>query len=141
MRILKPILSLALLLSVLLAACSLTTGSPTASLAGSEWVLTALNGTPPLEGSQITLSFEEDQAGGGSGCNSYGGEYTIEANDKIAFGPMLMTEMACMDPVGVMDQETAYLQTLAQTAGFEVQEDRLILKNAAGDAILEFEKA
>jgi heat shock protein HslJ len=48
------------------------------------------------------------------------------------------TEMDCTEPVGVMDQETVYLQALRAAARFRVDGDRLDLYDEAGTQILAF---
>ena len=71
-----------LLLAALLAACGTkatptppdTTGSGEATpLAGTEWVLTSLNGESLIEDTEINLYFEEAFLGGSMTCNGYGG--------------------------------------------------------------------
>lgn len=131
-----------LLAALLLAACGQNpgAGNPTGGdIAGYEWKLTELNGSAPIAGRDITLKLENDQAGGSSGCNSYGGQVTLDGS-KVSFKDVSMTEMACMDPAGIMDQETAYLQTLSQAASYQTAGTKLEIKNAAGETILVFSR-
>ena len=44
------------------------------SLVGTEWLLTSLDGEELLYKTEITLEIDEEEAGGSSGCNFYGGE-------------------------------------------------------------------
>ena len=140
----KHFLITLLLLSVLLASCA-QAGQPgssgadkAAQVINREWSLTSLNGQAPLDGSKVTLKLENGQAGGSAGCNSYGGQYTLQGS-QLTFRDLFQTEMACMEPAGVMEQETAFLQTLSQAASFQVSGDQLELKNAAGETILIFQ--
>lgn len=128
-----------ILAALLLAACA--PGSPTgaADPTGVEWKLVEINGKPALAGSNVTLTFEDGKGGGKGGCNSYGGSYRIQGG-SLSFSDLFQTEMACMDPAGVMDQETEYLQTLGQAAGYQISGERLELKNAAGETVLVFQK-
>jgi heat shock protein HslJ len=133
------VLFIALIIAVLLAACALPNGGPAAGSLEGSWTLTSMGGKVPIDGSTTTIKFENGEAGGKSGCNSYGGSYTISGN-KLAFSALMQTEMACMEPQGLMEQESAYLQSLSQTASFSAAGDQLELKNAAGEVTLVFSK-
>lgn len=128
--------------ALLLLACGAvgTTGSGAAAwseLSGSEWLLRSLRGEPPLPGTQATLTFTESGIGGFSGCNQFGGALPgTTVGEESSFE---MTAMACGEPEGVMEQETAYLQALQEAATFRVEEERLTLLDAGGVPLLEFE--
>ncbi|MGQ9598923.1 MAG: META domain-containing protein [Anaerolineae bacterium] len=111
---------------------------PAPSLAGSEWALISLRGQPLLTDTHISLVFEADQAGGFSGCNRYGGPYTVTGAGKLTFPGMSVTLMACLSPEGVMDQEERYLKTLGEAAAYRLTDDRLEVQDAAGETILTF---
>jgi len=125
MRVLVPVIALSLALT----ACGSEDGGNAASLEGVIWVLDAasigeLVDPVPVD-ARVDLSFEDGQAGGTSGCNSYRGGYTVDG-DSLTFGPLAATQMACEPPL--MDLEAAYLAALADVDGFEV--------NAGGDLVL-----
>lgn len=130
-------------ISVLVAACgsdSVADEGPRPSLAGTEWVLTSLNGLPPIAGTRVTLRFEPDgQVGGGAGCNSYGGSYALTA-DTLAFSDMAWTDMACLDPAGVMDQEIAYMQALQAVTWYQMSDRALELGPTEANPTLIFSK-
>ena len=90
-----------------------------------------------LEGTEITATFEsaEGQVKGSAGCNSYFGDYQID-NNKLSFSMMAHTEMYCMDPEGVMEQETEYLRLLSKAKSYEISEGKLRI--TAGSEILIF---
>jgi heat shock protein HslJ len=143
MKTLIRILLLGGLLLTVLAACT-SAPAPSGSfdpadLLNKEWKLTQLNGQPPLEGTQATLRLEQEEsrAGGSTGCNSYGGAYTL-TGDALAFDALFMTEMACMEPVGIMEQEAVYLQALDQVTSARIAGGNLELRNSAGDVLLVF---
>ena len=135
-----------ILIAAIAAGCGIRTGNTTDNpgpdadgLLGVEWTLTAINGAAPLESSTTTLTLENGEAGGSAGCNSYGGKYLVQGR-KLSFEELFNTEMACEAPAGIMEQEMNFLQTLRQTASFEVDGSRLELRNAAGEASLVFER-
>lgn len=110
---------------LLLAMLLLATCSRASALPDGEWQLESLNGNPPVEDTEVTLVFEEERAGGSSGCNSYGGPVEVDG-EKIQFGEMVMTLMACTD-AGVMEQETSYLAALGAVETFKVEGEQLVL--------------
>lgn len=110
-------------------------------LANTSWQLTAFGSagaeTPVVPDSTVTLEFSADgTAGGNTGCNSYGGDYTVE-DDTLSFGEMVSTLMACADEA-VMAQEQAYLQALQSAARFEVAADQLTIWYDEGNSQLNF---
>jgi heat shock protein HslJ len=129
------------LLVALLAACA--TAEPDqspaggATLPGTEWVLTSLTGSTPIEGTQITLNFGEGSLEGSGGCNTYGGSYTA-TGDSLHLSDLYWTEMACLEPEGILDQELAYLNALNSVASYQVDAGRLELYDGAGTQILVF---
>jgi heat shock protein HslJ len=132
-----PLIITALLLAA--SGCS-RGGEQDPPLAGTEWRLVELNGRAPLQETEITLTFEENRAGGNSGCNSYGGEYKRESGGKLEFGEIEQTLMFCMEPEGVMDQETEYTNLLLQAAGYRIADERLEFQDGGGITILEYER-
>ena len=83
------------------------------------------------------MAFSADgTAGGDTGCNSYGGDYTVEG-DTLSFGEMVSTLMACEDQA-VMAQEQAYLAALQSAARFEVAADHLTIWYDEGSSQLTF---
>ena len=124
------VLSLALTFS--LAACSLFEREP--DLEGTSWSLVEVNGEPIVDGTNPSLVFEADRAGGNGSCNSFGGGYNVE-NGKLTFGPIASTLMYCE---GFMDQESAYLAALQEAAGYQIKGGNLQILNADGQVTLTF---
>jgi heat shock protein HslJ len=92
----------------------------------------------PIRGTEIDLNFSEDGTiGGTGGCNNYGGSYETSDN-QLMFSQVFMTEMACMDPAGVMEQESTYLRLLGQIASLQLQGNFLLLQDANGQVLLLF---
>jgi len=102
-----------------------------------EWELVSLNGGPLIEGRGITLRFGEASLEGSGGCNTYGGSYTA-SEDRLSVSGVYATEMACMEPEGIMDQEQAYFQVLNTVTRYRVEGDQLELYDEAGSPILVF---
>jgi heat shock protein HslJ len=129
-----------LALATLLAACAARrTEQPRAEaiLVDSEWELTLLTGKALIEDTQITLSFEQRSLEGSAGCNTYRSNYTATA-DSLRLSDLYWTEIGCMEPEGVLDQEMAYLEALNTVASYRVDAGRLALYDGAGKQILVF---
>jgi|GEM_PF-610986 len=62
-------------------------------------------------------------------------EYSIESG-QLTIGPPIATRMACEGDI--MEQENAVLENLAQAVTYTIQENKLILTNGGGQAVLEF---
>lgn len=127
-------------LSLLLAALPAGCGTPAppgdqASLDGSEWILSKLMGDDLAPGTQITLGFAEGRAGGFAGCNAYGGAYLAGAG-ALSISALEMTAQACVEPLGVMAQEAAYLGALQQAAAYRLTGNRLEIEDDAGRLLL-----
>ena len=107
-------------------------------LAGTSWVLTDLNGQPPLAETTITLKFlAGGRVAGNDGCNNYSTSYTVEG-DKITISPQIATTlMACEE--SIMKQAAAYTKALPTAATFEINGDALTLRDASGVAILAYQ--
>lgn len=110
----------------LLAACA----SPSTDLAGTSWTLTSLDGSTQVGeaagGRPMTIEFDsEGRAGGSAGCNGYGADYSLTAED-ISFGPAVSTLMAC-EPQLVMENEAAFLQALGEISSYAISGNTLTL--------------
>lgn len=117
-------------------------GAP-ADLDGTEWVLISLNGESPIEGTEITLYFEEALLGGSMTCNGYGGgrdsgKYVATDDGSLTIPQIAVTVQLCSEPEGIMEQEAAYIEALRSAAAYRVMDDRLEIDNAAGETTLVF---
>lgn len=86
---------------------------------------------------QAILEIAEDGAiSGTGGCNRIVGKATI-AGDKITFGRMAMTDMACM-PAATMERERRFLTALDTVRSWHVgpRGDRMALLDAANKPLL-----
>jgi len=130
----------AALLSVVFAACTQTTSTPDEDkLEGVRWKLElyGVKGsmTAVLEGTEVTAKFDSDagRIEGSTGCNTYFADYEITGS-KFTITQLAYTEMACMDPEGVMDQEADYLRILRLSETFQVDSGELQI--TSGDDVL-----
>ncbi|MDF1515013.1 MAG: META domain-containing protein [Anaerolineae bacterium] len=112
-----------------------------AALEDEVWVLTGWNTGSAISSliidSEITLELADGQVSGTAGCNNYFGSYQLK-DDTLSFGPIASTEIACMEPEGVMEQETGYLKALAQVASFHIEGTALTMYDKAGTTLLTF---
>ena len=80
-------------------------------LPGTSWVLEDLAGAPVVQRGRATLEFDASgRASGNGSCNRFSGPATI-SGDSISFGPLISTEMACVEEP-LTNQETRYLAAL-----------------------------
>lgn len=91
-----------------------------------------------LEDTEITINFisAEVKMEGSAGCNSYFGSYEVEGNQLSIPGPIGATEMYCMEPEGIMEQEQEYLAILQDAESYEIEDDQLQI--VSGDKVLVF---
>jgi len=112
---------------------------PADGLEDTTWVLEAYgkpgNLRAVLEGSEITAIFDsaEGQVNGSAGCNNYFGGYQV-SNDKLTILDLANTEMACLEPEGVMEQENQYLKILGAVVSYQIQDGELQVNS--GDEVL-----
>jgi putative lipoprotein len=104
------------------------------------WLLAELNGETPIDGTNITLQFEGDEAGGSAGCNDYFTPYERTA-DTITFGDVGRTRKACQTPIGVMEQENQYFAALDGAATYSIDNEQLNILNDTADQILVLDPA
>jgi heat shock protein HslJ len=134
----RPLLLLAAVLAVLVAACSAGTGTPeptvgggppaagdTGGLEGRAFLATDAIGRALVPGSLVRISFADGQVGASGGCNSMGGPYAIDG-DHLVVRQLAMTEMAC-EP-RLMGQD-AWLASLLDGATIRLDGDTLTLSN------------
>lgn len=103
-----------------------------------KWLAESIRSGAVIDKLQSTIEIAADgKVTGNGGCNSFGGKATI-ASDKISFGSLAATQMAC--PPAIMDQETKLLGALNDARRWLIDDQRgkLILFDAANKEILLF---
>ena len=117
--------------------------SPTehAALEGTVWHLTGYNTGSAISSlildTEITVTLSDGQIEGSAGCNGYFASYALDGS-HLEMGPVANTEMYCMEPEGVMDQEMDYLVALAMADMYEIDRDTLTIFNAEGMRLLTY---
>jgi heat shock protein HslJ len=111
--------------------------SAPAGLSGTSWQVTMYNNGKQavvglIAGTEISLNFGTDgRLNGNTGCNTYNGAYEASGN-ALKVGPLVSTQMACIAPEGVMDQEQQYLAALQNAATYEIAGDKLTIRDDSG---------
>ena len=109
----------------------------TLPLAGA-WLAEDINGGGVIDNLQTTLEIAADgKVSGNGGCNRFSGSATIDG-DKISFGDLASTMMACTE--AAMDQEMKLHAALADTRTYRIdaEQKKLFLSDAAGKVVAQF---
>ncbi len=131
-----------LLISILMLVCGSCTTQDAKDLVDIKWVLKSYGepGNPKelVKDTRITAEFigSEEVIKGSSGCNSYSGNYEVKGGELTIPGPIAVTEMYCMEPEGVMEQEKQYLEILKAAGSYSVQDGELRIN--CGNQVLNY---
>lgn len=128
----------ALLVLLTLSGCGIFAGSgggSEADLDGTSWTLESYGGKALLDGTAMTARFLLGEITGTTSCNQYFGAYQAEG-DQLTIKDLGWTEMACMDPEGIMDQEQDIMALLSDTASYEMDGAALRLITATGEELI-----
>lgn len=113
-------------------------------LTSHSWTLTRLvvdgKEQPLAQGRSLTLRFQERDhtISGFSGCNSYGGSYTI-SGDSLHFDHMRITLMACAE-ANVMELEAAYMRAFDRVGSYHLDGATLALSGDGGRVQMTFQQ-
>jgi heat shock protein HslJ len=117
---------------------SASSSSATASLEGPYWKAIELAGKPtPAQEPQREAHLQFQAGGrvsGSDGCNRLTGTYQ-RSGDRLTFGQMAGTQMACVDAT---DIEGPFRDTLKNVARFTINADRLEFFDASGTRLAVF---
>ena len=95
---------------------------------------------PPAAGRPVTAVFRASgQLEGSTGCNAFSGPYTANG-DAMSIGPLLSTSAACGSSL-METQQQQYLNALQGTASWSVSAGALILRDATGDLMVQYQSA
>lgn len=105
--------------------------APAPMLAGGEWKVTTINGTPVVDNSRATIEFKDGRVFGAASCNRFMGGYTMRSDGmKLEMSQMASTMMACPD--ALMQQEGQFLKTLGGVTGHSISGNTLTLTGPDG---------
>lgn len=99
------------------------------------WILTAYAVPPgmttPLPDARVTAQFTGDAVRGSAGCNEYSAPYTQDG-ETIRFDPAISTEMFCVEPEGLMQQESEFLNAFGLAVSYKIEGRMLNFYNDKG---------
>lgn len=129
---LNGLLALLAIASILVAACGGATGPSQSPVGfqGTTWRATSIRDVAPLAGAEPTVRFDGNQAAGTTGCNTYGGTFTLGADGSFGLDSMVMTEMACDGARGT--QEAAVVEILSAAGRLELVDGELKISGPSG---------
>lgn len=113
-----------------------TVAEPDLPLLGTRWSVDTLtdgqvaSSTPA--GAPATITFDKDAVQIDTGCNRGSGTYTV-SNDQIRFTGVATTKMACEPERASL--ENAVLTVLTGEVTYDIDSDRLTLKQPSGKAL------
>ncbi len=118
-----------------------TAHRPDEALINTYWKLVTLDDTPvvALENfreAHLVLHQEASRLAGATGCNTLMGNYHV-ANERIAFGQIASTKMAC--PAPQMKTERDFLAALKQVTAWSVDGATLVLSGENNESLAAFE--
>jgi heat shock protein HslJ len=102
--------------------------TPDQPLGGTRWVLDGIVSGDAVSsvpvGVTATIQIDGDRVNVEAGCNRGGGTVTVAA-DKMTFGPIALTKMAC--EAGAMAVETAVITVLSGDVAYTIDADTLTI--------------
>lgn len=105
-----------------------------------KWKLIALDGKPIKRNEKLQEPFlyldpEQSRFNGNGSCNSFSGSYDLMPENKIQFGPVASTMMACVD----MTIEQTFFRAFEKTSFYRVDEVYLELLDSKKQLLARFE--
>ena len=119
---------------LLLIACGSSEETTGDQLDGTAWELYAYRKSKPITGTTITVNFEDGRLRGSAGCNTYAASYEVSENELIV-DEIEITEIGCIEPEGVMEQEIYYIEFLRAGRRFTQSDEQLMIFRPDGEAL------
>lgn len=80
-----------------------------------------------LDGTEVTALFDtEGNLQGSAGCNTYQAKYQTNGN-QMTISEIVLTQVLCSDPAGIMEQEDKFIENLEKTTIFQFSDRDLEL--------------
>ena len=105
-----------------------------------EWLVEDIGGEGVIDIAQTTVEFgEENRVSGSTACNRYNASVEVEG-DRISFGPMASTKMACS--LAVINQEVRFFNAMPSVRSYAFDQDGsiLVFLDENGEKILRMSK-
>lgn len=131
----KVFFMITFLLALLISACSSLPGMGGDDLTGTAWTLEGYGGKDLIPDSTMTAVFEDGQVNGSASCNHYFAAYNTSGN-QITIEGLGWTEMACLEPDGIMEQEQAIMALLGSAVSYQIQGDKLVITTQSGEQLI-----
>lgn len=112
-------------------------------LSNTSWIVTGYNNgkqaiTSPIDGTETTIHFNQDGSfSGDTGCNTFSGTYRVDG-DQLTISDTTMTLKACLDPDGIMEQESQFLAALNQADHYRLEDKNLEIRTASDEIAVTF---
>jgi heat shock protein HslJ len=120
---------------IFITSCGILPNNKAMELSGTNWKLTSYCERTPLSGKEMTAKFTAKEIQGSASCNHYFGAYEV-SGDKITIEGLSWTEMACLDPEGIMEQEQTLMNLLSLASGFSINGNHLLISTSDGDVLV-----
>lgn len=109
------------------------------NLNDTSWTLITLDGESPVADTRVTIDFTNGRISGSGGCNDYNGAYSASTAGDVALSGIAITAEDCLEPVGILEQEVAFVDALGEITAYQLDGDnRLKLLNRAGEVRMVF---
>lgn len=132
----KSIILITLIFALLtLSGCAIIAGDSGSGLDGTAWTLESYGGKTLIGETAMTANFDSGEVTGSTSCNHYFGSYKVKGEQFTVEG-LGWTEMACMDPEGIMEQESTIMAMLSTTVSYVIQGGKLHLQLESGDELV-----
>lgn len=124
-----------ILSTIIFISCSIMPRSKTSQLSGTSWSLISYSKSKMLPKTSMTAQFNGSEIRGTGGCNTYFGSYTISGS-SLKIKELGWTEMACMDPEGIMEQEQVLMFLLSDADSYFIDGSTLQIITASGESLV-----
>lgn len=105
------------------------------------WKLTELHGDPIIRTennkreAHLVIKQDGNRVVGNAGCNSLTASYKLDEENRLSFGQIATTKMACMD----MTVENEFLKVLPMVDSYQIEDDTLYLLKTGVDPLARLE--